>query len=109
MISDEEIEKTKEVIKLFTIKKNRHELTQLCLKSDFLLLACLSEKYIKRSIKEVDINLLYCVSLPGYTWQCSLNYTGINLQTLQDKDMILLIENFIRWGISSVMGGRYVK
>ena len=54
-------------------------------------------------------NALYCVSLPGYTWQCGLKYTVINLQTLQDKDMILLVENKIRGGMSSVMGDRYVK
>ena len=38
-----------------------------------------------------------------------LKYTGINLQTLQDKDMILLLENNIRGAISSVMGDRYVQ
>ena len=52
---------------------------------------------------------MHCVSLPGYTWQCGLKYTGINLQTLQDKDMNLLLENKIRGGISSVLGDRYVK
>ena len=36
-------------------------------------------------------------------------YTDIKLQTLQHKDMILLLENNIRGGISSVMGDRYVK
>ena len=50
-----------------------------------------------------------CKSLPGYTWESGLKYTNIKLQTLQDKDMILLLENNIRGGISSVMGGRYVK
>ena len=49
------------------------------------------------------------MSLPGYTWQCGMKYTGINLQTLQDKDMILLLENNIRGCISSVMGDRYIK
>ena len=49
------------------------------------------------------------MSLPGYTWQCGLKYTGINLQALRDKDMILLLENNIRGGISSVMGDGYVK
>ena len=38
-----------------------------------------------------------------------MKYTDINLQTLQDKDMILLLENNIRGGISSVMGDRYIK
>ena len=38
-----------------------------------------------------------------------MKYTGINVQTLQDKDMIILLENNIRGGISSVMGDRYVE
>ena len=105
---DEEIEKTKEIIKIFDIK-NGEELTEIYLKSDVLLLACVFEKFIKVSVNEFKINPLYCVSLPGYTWLCGLKYTGINLQTLQDKDMILLLENNIRGGISSVMGDRYIK
>ena len=97
-----------DIIERFNIK-NGEELTEIYFKSDVLLLACVFEKFIKMSIYEFDINPLYCVSLPGYTWQCGLKYTGINLQTLQDKDMILLLENNIRGGISSVMGDRYIK
>ena len=74
-----------------------------------MLLACVFEKIIKVSVNEYGINPLYCVNLPGYTWQCGLKYTGIKLQTLQDKDMILLLENNKHGGISSVMGDRYVK
>ena len=105
---DEEIERTKELIKKFN-NKNGEELTERYLKSDVLLLACVFEKFIKVSFNEFEINPLYCVSLPGYTWQCGLKCTGINLQTLQDKDMIFLLENNIRGGISSVMGDRYIK
>ena len=65
--------------------------------------------FINVSVNEFGINSLYCFSLPGYTWQCGLKYTGIILQTLQDEDMILLLENNIRGGISSVMGDRYVQ
>ena len=99
---DEEIERTMDIIKRFKIK-NGEELTEIYLKSDVLLLACVFEKFIKVSVNEFGINPLYCVGLPGYTWQCGLKYTGINLQTLRDKDMILLLENNIRGGISSVM------
>ena len=68
------------------------------------------EKFIKMSIEEYGINLVYCVSLPGYTWQCGMKHTDIKLQTLQDKDMILLLENNIRGGgVSSIMGSRYVE
>ena len=73
------------------------------------MLACVFEKFIKVSVNEFDINPLYCVSLPGYTWQCGLKYTGIKLQTLQDGDMTLLLENNIRGGISAVMGDRYIQ
>ena len=38
-----------------------------------------------------------------------MKYTSTKLQTLQDKDMILLLEYIIRGGISSVMGDRYVR
>ena len=96
------------IIKSFNIK-SREELTKIYCKSDVLLLACVFEKFIKVSVNELGNNPLYFVSLPGYTWQCGLKNTGINLQTLQDKDMILLLENKIRGGRSSVMGDGYVK
>ena len=105
---DEEIQRTKEIIEIFNIKDGK-ELTELYLKSDVFLLADVFEKFIKISVEEFGINPLYCVSLPGYTWQCGMKYTDINLQTLQDKEMILLLENNIRGGISSVMGDRYIK
>ena len=105
---DEEIERTKGIIKLFNIKDGE-ELTKLYFKSDVILLADVFEKFVKVSFEEYGINPLYCVSLPGYTYQCALKYTDIKLQTLQDKDLILLIENIIRGGISSVMGDRYIK
>ena len=95
-------------IRRFNIKEGE-ELTEKFLKGDVLLLACVFESFIKVSVNEFEINALYCVSLPGYTWQCGLKYTGINLQTPQDKDMILFSENNIRGGISSVMGDRYVR
>ena len=105
---DEEIERTKQIFKKFKIK-NGEELTQLYLKSANLLLSCVFEKFIKVSVNDFGLNPLYCVSLLGNTWQCGLKHTGINLQTLQDKDMILLIANSVCGGVSGVMGDRYVK
>ena len=105
---DGEIQRTKEIIEIFNIKKGK-ELTEINLKSDVILSADVFEKFIKLSVEEYEINPICCVSLPGYTWQCGMKYTDINLQTLQDKDMILLLEKNIRGGISSVMGDRYVR
>ena len=67
------------------------------------------EKFIKVSVNNFGINPLYCVSLPGYTWLCGLKNSGRTIQTLQDKDMILLIEIIIGGGKRCVMGNRYVK
>ena len=89
--------------------KNGEKLTKLYCKCDVVLLAEYIEKFVKVSCGEYCINPLYCVSLPGYTYQCALKYTDISLQSLQDKDLILFLENNIRGGISSVMGDRYVK
>ena len=105
---DREIDRTREIIKKFNIKDGK-ELTELYCKSDVLLLACVFEKFIKVSQNDIGISPLYFVSLPGYTWECGLKFTNIKLQTLQDKYMILLLENGKKGGISGVMGDRYVK
>ena len=49
------------------------------------------------------------MSLPGYTWQCGMKYTGIKLQTLQDEDLIVLLEINFRGGKCSVLGDRHVQ
>ena len=105
---DDKIKRMKEIMEIFNIK-NGGELTKLYCRSDVILLADVFEKIVKVSTKEYGNNPLYYVSLPGYTYQCALKYTNIKLQTLQNKDLILLIENNLRGGISSVMGNRYVK
>ena len=89
--------------------KNGEEFTKLYLKSAVTLLADLFEKFVKVSTEEYGINLLYFIFLPGYTYECALKYTDIKLQTLQDKDLILLGENITRGVLSSVLGDRYVK
>ena len=106
--NDDEIKRTKEIIEIFNIKDGG-ELSKLYCKCDVILLAGVFEKFVKVSTEEYKINPLYCVSLPGYTYQCALKYTNLILQTLQDKDLILLIENNVRGGVSSIMGDRYVK
>ena len=105
--SDEEIERTMEIIKLFNIKIGE-ELTQLYLESDVLFFTCVSEKFLKVSIHQFDINPLYCVSLNGHTWEGGVGFTGLKYKPFKTK-VFLTSENIIRGGISSVMGDRYVK
>ena len=100
--------KTREITKIFNFK-NGEQSSELYLESDVILLADVFEKFINVSVNEVAINPLYCVTLPGYTYQCGLKYAGIELKTLQDKGLILLHENNIRGSISCVMGDKFVK
>ena len=105
---DEKIEGTNENRKLFNLR-NGEELTKLFLKTDPVLLTCVFEKFLQVSINELDINLSYCVSFPGYTWQCGLKYTDLRLQTLQNKDRTLIFGNTFRGVINSVMGDRFLN
>ena len=52
---------------------------------------------------------MYSYSLPGYTWKAGLKLTNIKLDFIKDKDLLLLLENNIRGGISSVMGDQFVE
>ena len=70
-----------EYVKNFNIESGE-ELTEIYSKSDVRLLVCVFEKFRKVSVNEFGNKPLYSVSLPGYTWQCGLQYTGIKLQTL---------------------------
>ena len=103
-----EIERTKQSFILFFFK-NGEELTKIFIKSDVLILSYVFEKFLTGSISDFNFNPMYYVFPPGFSRQCGLKYTNINLQTLQDKDMVLLSEKTIRGGLSIVMGDRYVK
>ena len=63
---DKEIERAKEIIKLFNIEDGE-ELPEIYFKSDVLLLACVFENFLRVSVIEFGNNPLYSVSLPGYT------------------------------------------
>ena len=84
--------------------ENGKELRQLYLKSDVILLPDVFQKFVEVSTKENGINPLYCVSLIVYTYHFALKHADINVQTLQPKDLILIIGNKNRQGLSTVMG-----
>ena len=106
--SDDDIKRTQELIDKNKIENGR-ELTMLYLKIDVLQLADVFENFVESSTREYEIKLLYSYSLPGYTWKAGLKLTDIKLVFIKDKNLLLLLENNIRGGISSVMGDRHVQ
>ena len=81
----------------------------LYLKMDVSQLADVFENFVESSTREYNINPLYSYSLPGYTWKAGLKLTNIKLDFMHSKEFLLLLENNIRGGISSVMGDRHVQ
>ena len=104
--SDDNIKRTQELFDKNNIK-NGQDLTMLYLKMDVLQLADVFENFVESSTREY--NPLYSYSLPRYTWKAGLKLTNIRLDFIKDKDQLLLLENNIRGGISSVMGDRFVE
>ena len=106
--SDDDIKRTQELIDKNKIENGR-ELTMLYLKMDVLQLTDAFENFVESSTRDYKINPLYSYSLPGYTWKAGLKLTNIKLDFIKDKNLLLLLENNIRGGISSVMGNRHVQ
>ena len=81
----------------------------LYLKMDVLQLVDVFENFVEKATLEYSINPLYSYYLCGFTWKAGLKLTNFRLDFIKDKDLLLLLENNIRGGISSVMGPRYIE
>ncbi|KAJ8974519.1 hypothetical protein NQ317_000322 [Molorchus minor] len=76
------------------------EYSDLYMKTDIMLLTSVFETFRETCHKTYKIDPGRHFTLPGYTWDCMLKYTGCKLETLQDVDMLMFIERGIRGGIS---------
>ena len=85
------------------------QLTMFYLKMDVFQLTDIFENFVQTSTEEYGINPLYSFSAPGYTRKAGLKLTNIKLDFIKDKHLLLLLENNIRGGTSSVMGDRFVE
>ena len=51
-------------------------------------------------IDSYGLDPTYYYTLPGYTWDAMLKYTGIRCELLTDIDMVMFVERGIRGGLS---------
>ena len=82
--------------------KNLGEYTDLYLQTDILLLADVFEQFRTSCLNTYELDPAHYYTLPGYTWDCMLKYTKINLELLDDINKILFIEKGVRGGLTQV-------
>ena len=72
------------------------------------MLADVYEKFRDKCIEIYGLDPSYFLSAPGLEWQACLKKTNVNLESLTDVDMLLIIESGIRGGMCQ-SAHRYAK
>jgi len=106
-ITDKDFEHALKVWK--HIKKTSFcEYHDLYLKTDVLLLADVFENFRDVCMKNYELDPAWYYTAPGLAWDACLKKTGVQLEVLSDPDMLLMIEQGIRGGVSMI-SKRYAK
>ena len=74
----------------------------LYLRTDVLLLADIFENFRRTALSNYNLDPAHYYTLPGYSWDCLLKLTNIELEQITEPDMYLFIEKGLRGGISMV-------
>ena len=98
-VKEEEYQNAQEIRNKFKIKVLQ-EFTQLYNKVAILLLADVMENFRDISSKTYKLDPAWYFTTPGFSWDCMLRMIKQKFGLLTDYDMILMIENGIRRGIS---------
>ncbi|XP_023213406.1 uncharacterized protein LOC111616210 [Centruroides sculpturatus] len=103
-ISDKDYEHAQNVWEAFRIR-NMEEYSDLYVKTDVLILADIFENFRDVCLKTYKLDPAWYYTAPGLSWEAMLKMTDVMLDLISDYDMILMIENGIRGGISQCVRG----
>lgn len=83
--------------------------SDLYLWTDIVVLADVFETFRDTCLNSYQLDPVYYYTSPGLFWESMLKQTKVELELLTDYNMILMVENGIRGGVSSILGDRYVN
>jgi len=106
-ISEENYQHAQKVWKKFNMETMR-EYHNLYLKSDVLLLSDVFENFRDVCLSNYGLDPAWYYTSPGLAWDACLKITKANLELLTDYDMLMMIENGVRGGVSMI-SKRYAK
>ena len=100
-ISDEDYTHAQKIWKDFGMKtmKDYHD---LYLELDVLLLADVFENFREVCLDNYKLDPAWYLTAPGLSWDAMLRVTGIKLELLTDPDMLMMVENGTRGGVSMI-------
>ena len=101
-ITDKDYEHVKKVWETFEIK-NLGEYHDLYVQCDTFLLADVFENFRNKCIEIYELDPAHFLSAPGLAWQACLKKTKVELESLTDIDMLLMVEKGTRGGIFQVI------
>ena len=106
-ISYEDYEHAEKVWKVFGMKtlQDYHDLYN---ETDALLLADVFENFRNICLDNYKLDPAHYFTAPGLAWDACLKITGVELELVSDIDMLLMIEEGIRGGVSMI-SNRYGK
>ena len=98
-ISDEDYTHAQKIWKEFEMKtmKNYHDLYL-----DVLLLADVFENFREVCLNNYKLDPAWYLTAPELSWDAMLRVTGIKLELLTDPDMLMMVENGTRGGVSMI-------
>ena len=99
--SDENYKHAQKIWKEFNMKtmKDYHD---LYLELDVLLLADVFENFREVCLDNYKLDPAWYLTAPGLSWDAMLKTTEIKLELLTDPDMLMMIENGTRGGVSMI-------
>ena len=82
--------------------------SDLYLMTDIIVLADVFETFRDTCLNSYQLDPVYYYTSPGLFWESMLKKTKVELELLTDYNMILMMENGIRGGVSTFLGDQYV-